>query len=302
MGTLGIRPAQPRDVERLGDLNFLAFYTAALAHAAPPAVSTPAESRRYVEHLMSFDPLGGLVAEEDGQPVGFVWVHVRGPIATIGPLAVDPRAQGRGVGRRLLERAVELAGAGVPQIRLVQESYNATSLGLYLRTGFRIVAPLLELELPPGAGLTVPAAPPGLTVRPGVPADAARVTARDARAFGAPRPQNVELYLQRGRAVVGERGTTLAGFALGIGAQSIGHMGSAAADEPEVLLLLVATLACQLAVGNAPVRLLVPATDRRLVDGLVALGFRVLRACHYMGRGGAPSPPPNYVLMNGDLM
>ena len=49
-------------------------------------------------------------------------------------------------------------------------------------------------------------------------------------------------------------------------------------------------------------RTLVPASDRRLVDGLLALGFRVLRACHYMVRGGGTAPPPNYVLMNGDMM
>ncbi|HZP43303.1 MAG TPA: GNAT family N-acetyltransferase [Candidatus Binatia bacterium] len=302
MASLDIRPAHARDVERLGDLAFIAFYAAALRHAQPPAVSTPAESRRYVEHLTALDPLGGLVAEEDGQPVGFVWVHVRGPIATIGPLAVEPRAQGRGVGRRLLERAIALAGPGVPQIRLVQESWNAAALGLYLRAGFRVVAPLVELELPPGAALAVPAAPPGLAVRPATTADAARVTARDARAFGAPRPQSVDLYLGRGRAVVGERGTALVGYALGLGLDASAHLGSAAADEPEVLLLLLAALARDLAVRRTPVRVLLPATDRRLVEGLVGLGFRVLRACQYLGRGGASSPPPNYVLMSGDLM
>ena len=49
-------------------------------------------------------------------------------------------------------------------------------------------------------------------------------------------------------------------------------------------------------------RFVVPATDRRLVEGLLGLGFRVFRACHYMVRGGGTAPPPNYVLMNGDMM
>jgi GNAT superfamily N-acetyltransferase len=300
VGTFGIRAAHARDAERLGDINFVAFFGAAVSHGLPPAVSTPAESRRYVEHLATSDPLGGLVAEEDGRPIGFVWVHVRGPVATIGPLAVEPQAQGRGVGRRLLERAIELAGQGVPQIRLVQESYDAASLGLYLRAGFRVVAPLLELELPPGVGVAVPPAAPGTVVREAVAGDAARVAARDARAFGAPRPQSVDLYLQRGRAAVAERGTTIAGYALGLASPTAAYLGSAAADDPDVLLVLLATLAGRFTTMR--VRVLLPATDRRLVEGLVGLGFRVLRACHYMGRGGATSPPPNYVLMNGDLM
>jgi len=45
---------------------------------------------------------------------------------------------------------------------------------------------------------------------------------------------------------------------------------------------------------------MIPATDRHLVDGLLALGFEVFRACHYMVRGGGTAPPPGYVLMGGD--
>src|SRR5207248_2231101 len=151
------------------------------------------DSERYLRHLLEFDPLGGLVAEEGGRIVGVGWVHPRGAVATIGPLAVEPAAQGRGIGRRLLERLVETAGKGVPQVRLVHESWNAASLGLYLRAGFRVVAPLVELELAPGSRLAVAAPPAGLALRVATPDDRARIVARDARAFGAPRPQSVEL-------------------------------------------------------------------------------------------------------------
>ncbi|MGH7894855.1 MAG: hypothetical protein ACREQL_09310, partial [Candidatus Binatia bacterium] len=68
------------------------------------------------------------------------------------------------------------------------------------------------------------------------------------------------------------------------------------------LQLLATALTSILASRGFAVRTLVPATDRRLVDGLTSLGFRVFRACHYMVRGGGTAPPPNYVLMNGDMM
>jgi len=103
---LVLRAAESRDVEPAGDVTFVAFYRAALAHGLPPAVTTPADSRRYIRHLLEFDPLGGVMAEEGSRIVGVAWVHPRGAVATIGPLAVDPAAQGRGIGRRLLERAV----------------------------------------------------------------------------------------------------------------------------------------------------------------------------------------------------
>jgi hypothetical protein len=44
---------------------------------------------------------------------------------------------------------------------------------------------------------------------------------------------------------------------------------------------------------------MVLATDRALVDGLRALGFRVARTCLYMIRGGGTAPPAGYVLMGG---
>src|SRR5437773_1610188 len=251
---LVLRAAESRDVEPAGDVNFVAFYRAALAHGLVPAVTTPADSRRYIRHLLEFDPLGGVVAEEDDRIVGVGWVHPRGAVATLGPLAVDPGAQGRGIGRRLLERAVELAGKGLPQVRLVQESFNAVSLGLYLRAGFRIVAPILELALGAGTALAPPRAPAGAAVRPAAPADAPRLVARDARAFGAPRPQSIDLYLRRGRVLVAEDRGALAGYAMGIGFEGVAHLGSAAADDAEVLLCLAGTVASELAAPGHRVR------------------------------------------------
>ncbi len=297
-----IRPLEERDADRAGDVNFIAFYDVALRHGQPPVVNSPADARGYVRHLLAFDPLGGAVVELDGEIVGMAWVHVRGPVATIGPVAVDPRVQGRGLGRRLVERCIESAGPRVPQVRLVQESYNATSLALYLRTGFRVVAPLLELELAADARVVAATGATSARLRPATDADRARLVDRDSRAFGAARPQSVDLYLRRGRALVAERGATLAGYAFGIGIGPLGDLGSASAEDGDVLLELLGTLAAELHSEQTMLRTLVPATDRRLVDGLLGIGFRVFRACHYMVRGGGTAPPPNYVLMNGDLM
>jgi GNAT superfamily N-acetyltransferase len=301
MGGVVIRPCEERDVERAGDVNFVAFHDVALRHGMSPTVTTPADCRSYVRHLLSFEPLGGIVAEDGGEIVGMAWVHPRGSVATIGPVAVDPVAQGRGIGRALLARCIEAAGSRTPQVRLVHESYNTTALGLYLREGFRVVAPLLEFDLAACQRVDVPPAAAGVRVREAIAGDRTRLVDRDARGFGAQRPQSVDLYLRRGRAIVAERGSTLAGYAFGIGFRGLGYLGSAAADDVELLVVLLAMLAADMAPRFA-LRVLMPATDRRLVDGMLGVGFRVFRACQYLVRGGGTAPPPNYVLMNGDLM
>ena len=46
MPGLTLRAATDRDLERAGDVNFLAFYHTALTHGLRPVVTDPAESQR----------------------------------------------------------------------------------------------------------------------------------------------------------------------------------------------------------------------------------------------------------------
>jgi GNAT superfamily N-acetyltransferase len=64
-----------------------------------------------------------LVAEQGGHPAGAIFLDEGDPIRPIGVVPVDPAAQGRGVGRALMEAALERA-RGAAGVRLVQEAYN----------------------------------------------------------------------------------------------------------------------------------------------------------------------------------
>jgi predicted N-acetyltransferase YhbS len=293
-----VRPLAPADVDAVAEVDFAAFQDVALRHGLTPVVNAVRDSRAYVRRLQEVDPLGGFVAEETGRVVGHAWVHPRGPIATVGPVAVEPALQRRGIGRALVRQCIQAAGPRATQVRLVQESFNDASLALYLSEGFRIVAPVLELMLDPGATVPAPVVPAGVNIRAAQASDQARIVARDARPFGAPRAHDVERHLHEGRAVVAERGTTLAGYALG----RSGLLGSAAGEDQELVIALLATLANAPALRMTAQRVMVLGTDRVLVDGLRTLGFHLFRACHYMIRGGGTAPPPGYVLMGGDYM
>ena len=275
-----VRPLVPADVDAVAEVDFAAFHEVALRHGLTPLVSAVRDSRAYVRRLLEVDPVGGFVAEDAGHIVGHAWVHSRGPIATVGPVAVEPTQQRRGIGRALLQQCIKAAGPRTTQIRLVHESYNVASLGLYLSEGFRVVAPVLELVL--DVAPAAPGPPPvGVRIRPADPADHGRIVARDARPFGTARAHDIERVLRTGRAVVAERGTTLAGYALG----GAGFLGSAAAEAPELVLAMLATLVNQPALRLNAQRVMILGTDRVLVDGLRSMGFRLFRACHYMIRG-----------------
>jgi len=292
-----IRPLVPGDVDAAAEADFAAAQDAALRHGVTPAVRAVRDGRAAVRRLLDQDPFGGFVAEEGGQVIGHAWLHVRGPIGTIGPVAVEPGAQRRGIGRALLEHCLQAAGPRISQVRLVHDAADLVALRCALSAGFRIVAPLLELVLDPATVVEAPPVPAQIALRAAEAGDVQRIVARDARPFGTPRPPDVERRLRGGHGIVAERGGTLAGFALA----EPGILGAAAADDPDVVLAMLATLAAAPALRTGPLRALVLGSDRALVDGLRVRRFRPWRACLYLIRGGGTAPPPSYVLMSADL-
>lgn len=70
--------------------------------------------------------------------MGSNFLDERGPVRGVGPITVDPDAQAGGVGRLLMEAALDRA-AGAESVRLLQDSFNTTSLALYASLGFEVV-------------------------------------------------------------------------------------------------------------------------------------------------------------------
>ena len=87
---------------------------AALAQAVGWAAETPATLAEVLEHAAAFH-----ARDASGALVGMATCVVWRPLAWIGKLVVAPHAQGRGLGRRLLRRAMAHA-----------EQEGATSMGL----------------------------------------------------------------------------------------------------------------------------------------------------------------------------
>jgi ribosomal-protein-alanine N-acetyltransferase len=82
-----------------------------------------------------------LVAEQDGELVGYAGLVVVGRQADVQTLAVAPAGQGRGLGRRLLDALVaEARRRDAGEVLLEVRAENEAALALYDGAGFERIA------------------------------------------------------------------------------------------------------------------------------------------------------------------
>ena len=115
-----IRPALDADADECGRICYEGFRAVNERHGFPPIFSSVEVATRRVAGFIRHPTVFGVVAEssDDGcRIVGFNFLSERDPIRAIGPIVIDPTVQERGIGRRLMEAALERARArlyGVP--------------------------------------------------------------------------------------------------------------------------------------------------------------------------------------------
>jgi len=140
-----IRPFAPGDAQAFRDLN-LAWIA---AYFQPEAKDEATLSDPEGTILAPGGQI--LLADVGGQTVGCVALMPDGPINCyeVAKMAVAPEAQGRGVGRRLLEAAVAWArDRGARRLYLESNARLAPALRLYESAGFRHLPPEARLVSP----------------------------------------------------------------------------------------------------------------------------------------------------------
>jgi ribosomal protein S18 acetylase RimI-like enzyme len=185
---------------RSSDLDFAAGCTAAEGWAS--------ETRQEFEGFLAHDPGGCLVAENEGRQVGICIATHYGECGFVGELIVAPDMRGHGIGRQLLERAIEyLRGRGARNILL---EGDPPAVPLYERAGFRTVCRSTRF-------VGALQAAPHVHARSMRAQDMDAVAAQDREAFGADRRFFLEcsLALYPEFAKVVERRGKIAGFIMG---------------------------------------------------------------------------------------
>ncbi len=122
-----------------------------VAHYGPGGGDSPWDPFADLDRLRRTARSGLLIAELDGEYVGFLyWYEARRPwyapevdrYARISDLHIVPSAQGKGAGRALLREAVaQIRSAGIGDIFLETDEDNVRAQNLYRREGFERVTP-----------------------------------------------------------------------------------------------------------------------------------------------------------------
>jgi len=132
----------------------------------------------------------GIVALDNGEVVATALATAFGEVAMANMIIVDARMRGRGLGRRIMERAQSLAQPR--EWRLVA---TAEGLPLYEKLGFRVCGQVLQHQ---GRVKPVPR-PEGIARATG---DLAGIVALDRQAFGADRTGLIAQLAARGQLAV----------------------------------------------------------------------------------------------------
>ena len=247
MTTIDVRQLTLHDVDAAAALLYESFSVVYRQRGHTPPFPNVESAGWLCRAYLDLDAEGCVFAEQAGYPLGVGFAHLRGPVASIGPIAARPEGP-RGVGRALMNHFHRLT-QGCESVRLFQDSFNPDSFGFYTRLGYAVadVAPYLLADQ-----LSAPAPRPR-PVRLATPADLLQIEKYDLARTGADRSRDLALLAQSGSALVMEEGS-LAGYLFYRSLPARVIIGPAVAESPEILATLVDAVAASLPGRPAVIR------------------------------------------------
>jgi len=266
-----VRPATPQDAPECGRICYDAFSTLNQAHNFPCDFPGPEAAVGLLSMLFADPGFHCVVAVREGRILGSNCLDERSPIAGLGPITVDPAAQDRGVGRRLMRAAMDHAAQrGAAGVRLVQAAFHNRSLSLYASLGYEVREPLSCMQ-----GHTRDRGVPGCTVRDAVSGDLGPCCAICRRTHGFERLGELSQAIRQGSAKVVERAGRITGYAT-----VLAFFGHAVAETVADLQALIAS-----AEGFGGPGILVPSRQTALFHWCLDQGLRVVQPMTLMSTG-----------------
>ena len=276
-----VRDGTLQDAEACGRIFYDAFDAIAARHNLPVEPSSREFTRFMVTNMLASDGFAALIAERAGEVLGSAFVDERSVISGIGPVTVDPSVQDNGIGRALMEAALELERRrGAVGVRLVQTAYHYRSLALYTKLGFTVREPLSVLQGAPPA-LSIP----GLGVRPASAEDLAACGELCSRVHGHDRTAELRDAIAAGTALVVERPDRISAYATGLG-----YGWHAVGETTEDLAALLVSAQTFMGLG-----IRVPSRNGELLRWCLEHGLRIVQQSTLMTTGLYNEPAGAYL-------
>ena len=266
-----VRIATPEDSAVCGRICFDAFSTINTAHGFPCDFPGPEAATGLLSMLFSSPGFYCVVAESGGRIVGSNGLDERSMIAGIGPITIDPGAQTLGIGRKLMQAAMDRASERRPAgMRLVQAAYHNRSLSLYASLGFNVREPLSCVQ-----GRPLERNVPGCVARPAQPTDLDACNALSRRVHGFDRGTEMAQAIQQNTAIVVERAGRITGYAT-----ALAFFGHATAETNLDMQSLIASVESFGGPG-----ILVPSRNSALLRWCLVNGLHVVQPMTLMSIG-----------------
>ena len=257
-----IRAIRPQDVEACARAAYAAHTAVAAAHNVPCELPSIEFSVGMIGNKVKDPNAVGFVAERGEQIVGSIFLNTfpGTPVAAIGPLTVDPAAEGSAVGHRLMAAALDEARArAFERVRLVQSPSHLRSLALYAKLGFDVREPLILIGGKPAAEKIQ-----GRTVRAATTDDVAKCDHLCSDVHGFARSAELATAIAQHAALAVEHAGRITGYSTGLGLR--GHAVGETTDDLKALI------------GSAPAIMgpgfFVPVRNGELLRWLLDRGFR----------------------------
>ena len=273
---LKLRLGTPADAEICGRICYHAFKTVSEAHGFAPDFPAPEVAIDVLTRMLANPKFYSVVAEIDGRIVGSNFLDERNTIAGVGPITVDPTAQNRAIGRRLMDavhqRATERNFAGV---RLIQSGFHTRSLSLYTKLGYDVREHLACMQ-----GNAVDISIAGHLVRLAAQADLESCNRLCREVHGHDRAVELDDAIARRSATVVEHDGRITGYAT-----VIGFFGHAVGETNKDLKALIGA-----AKEFAGPGFLLPTRNGELFRWCLSNGLRITQPMTLMSKGVYKEP------------
>ena len=281
-----VRVMTEADVQAVGAVIYHAIGRVFRDHGQLEPIADEREGERLARLYLELDPEGALVVEREGTIAGAGFMHVRDEVASLGPVVVDPRSQGQGIGKGLVDQLTERT-VRCASTRLLVDAFNMRAIGIVLKRSFeprdyglRLVA--LGGLRGPGMMHAIAPAP----VREIAALDLEPVALYDSEFFGGSRLRDFRALLAAGgMGLIAEEGGAVRGYLFGRLEESLAILGPGSADSPELMAQLLARLGERIGSSATIVITYLFASQVEVVREAFAMGFRATSLGLYMVQG-----------------